>query len=131
MPGTYGKNLYRHYVETPLPPSDAKWKQLYKDNRGTAFSIDTNSLRYKNGYADLWLAVTLPDQEKDLSQIIYRVRINMAYKKVMTLSATEYNAAGKIRLHAAAEGAKETIPNDSPVEKVFEYLKNEIDSGRL
>lgn len=41
----------------------------------------------------------------------------------MTLSATEYNAAGKIRLHAAAEGAKETIPNDSPVEKVFEYLK--------
>lgn len=52
MPGTYGKNLYRHYVETPLPPSDAKWKQLYKDNRGTAFSIDTNSLRYKNGYAD-------------------------------------------------------------------------------
>lgn len=95
MPGTYGKNLYRHYVETPLPPSDAKWKQLYKDNRGTAFSIDTNSLRYKNGYADLWLAVTLPDQEKDLSQIIYRVRINMAYKKVMTLSATEYNAAGK------------------------------------
>ena len=118
-------------METPLPPSDAKWKQLYKDNRGTAFSIDTNSLRYKNGYADLWLAVTLPDQEKDLSQIIYRVRINMAYKKVMTLSATEYNAAGKIRLHAAAEGAKETIPNDSPVEKVFEYLKNEIDSGRL
>lgn len=131
MPGTYGKNLYRHYVETPLPPSDAKWKQLYKDNRGTAFSIDTNSLRYKNGYADLWLAVTLPDQEKDLSQIIYRVRINMAYKKVMTLSATEYNAAGKIRLHAAAEGAKENIPNDSPVEKVFEYLKDEIDSGRL
>lgn len=49
----------------------------------------------------------------------------------MTLSATEYNAAGKIRLHAATEGAKETIPNDSPVEKVFEYLKNEIDSGRL
>lgn len=41
----------------------------------------------------------------------------------MTLSATEYNAAGKIRLHAAAEGAKENIPNDSPVEKVFEYLK--------
>ena len=131
IPGTYGKNLYRHYVETPLPPSDAKWKQLYKDNRGTTFSIDTNSLRYKNGYADLWLAVTLPDQEKDLSQIIYRVRINMAYKKVMTLSATEYNAAGKIRLHAAAEGAKENIPNDSPVEKVFEYLKDEIDSGRL
>ena len=118
-------------METPLPPSDAKWKPLYKDNRGTAFSIDTNSLRYKNGYADLWLAVTLPDQEKDLSQIIYRVRINMAYKKVMTLSATEYNAAGKIRLHAAAEGAKENIPNDSPVEKVFEYLKDEIDSGRL
>ena len=46
----------------------------------------------------------------------------MAYKKVMTLSATEYNAAGKIRLHAAAEGTKENIPNDSPVEKVFEYL---------
>ncbi len=57
--------------------------------------------------------------------------MNMAYKKVMTLSATEYNVAGKIRLHAAAEGAKENIPNDSPVEKVFEYLKNEIDSGRL
>ena len=75
--------------------------------------------------------MTLPDQEKDLSQIIYRVRINMAYKKVMTLSATEYSAAGKIRLHAAAEGAKENIPNDSPVEKVFEYLKDEIDSGRL
>ena len=55
----------------------------------------------------------------------------MAYKKVMTLSATEYNAAGKIRLHAAAEGAKENIPNDSPVEKVFEYLKDEIDSSRL
>lgn len=33
IPGTYGKNLYRHYVETPLPPPDAKWKQLYKDNR--------------------------------------------------------------------------------------------------
>lgn len=47
IPGTYGKNLYRHYVETPLPPPDAKWKQLYKDNRGAAFSIDTNSLRYK------------------------------------------------------------------------------------
>ena len=131
IPGTYGKNLYRHYVETPLPPPDAKWKQLYKDNRGAAFSIDTNSLRYKNGYADFWLAVEAPNQEKDLSRIIYRIRMNMAYKKVMTLSATEYNAAGKIRLHAAAEGAKETIPNDSPVEKVFEYLKNEIDSGRL
>ena len=39
IPGTYGKNLYRHYVETPLPPPDAKWKQLYKDNRGAAFSL--------------------------------------------------------------------------------------------
>lgn len=95
MPGTYGKNLYRHYVETPLPPTDAKWKQLYKNNRGAAFSIDTNSLRYKNGYADFWLAVEAPNQEKDLSRIIYRIRMNMAYKKVMTLSATEYNAAGK------------------------------------
>ena len=49
----------------------------------------------------------------------------------MTLSATEYYAAGKIRLHAAASGAKEDIPADSPVEKIFDYLKNEIDSGRL
>ena len=63
IPGTYGKNLYRHYVETPLPPPDAKWKQLYKDNRGAAFSIDTNSLRYKNGYADFWLAVEVPNQD--------------------------------------------------------------------
>ena len=115
----------------PCPRLTRSGNSFTKDNRGAAFSIDTNSLRYKNGYADFWLAVEVPNQEKDLSRIIYRIKMNMAYKKVMTLSATEYNAAGKIRLHAAAEGAKENIPNDSPVEKVFEYLKDEIDSGRL
>ena len=45
MPGTYGKNLYRHYVETPLPPSDAKWKQLYKIQSVPADWISWRSIK--------------------------------------------------------------------------------------
>lgn len=131
MNGTYGKSLYTRYIETPLPPAAPQWKEIYKDGTGAVFSIDAATLRYKNGYADLWLSAVSPNEEKDFSQTIYRVRMNMAYKKVITLSATEYNYAGHIRLHAPAGGAKEDIPASSPVEKVFDYLKEEIDSGRL
>ncbi len=136
MPGTYGKSIYTHYIQTPIPHAeDFEWLPVYqeptKQYAGSTFSIDKKTLSYKDGYADFWLDASFPQEKKDFSRTIYRVKMNMAYKKVMTISATEYNYAGKIRLHAAGSKKWEEIPSNTPIEKVFNYLKEEIDSGRL
>jgi len=133
IPSSYGSNIMKHYVETPLPDErQMAWKEIYRDEAGqSVYRIDTNALTYKDGFAEFWMDAAYPRQEKNFSHAIYRVKMNMAYKKVMTLSATEYTPAGKVRLHAAGTKKWEDIPTSTPIEVVFNYLTDEIRSGRL
>ena len=133
LPSSYGSNILKHYIQTPMPDAKAMaWKEIYKSPDGqTIYAIDMNSLTYKDGYAEFWMDARYPRPEKNFSHAIYRVKMNMAYKKVMTLSATEYTPAGKVRLHAAGTKKWEDIPAATPIEVVFNYLTDEIRIGRL
>ena len=93
IPGTFGKSLYQHYVLTDMPDlENIHPLPVYTDVvSGSSFSIDRDSASYKNGYAEFWLIASYRKGNQPLYSVIYRVKMNMAYKKVMTLSATEYD----------------------------------------
>lgn len=133
VPGTVGKSIYHHYIETVMPdPQNSSWLLVFKDPATqSAYSIDRKRTTYKDGYAVFWLHAHYPHTENGPVNIIYRVKMNMAYKKIMTLSATEYAPDGKIKLHSAGSAKWSDIPSGVPLETVFLYLKEEVDSGRL
>ena len=136
LPNSFGKNVYTHFVEYPIPHfNHPLWLNVYKEDgvkyHGSTYDIEKNTISYKNGYATFWLRIAYPWKDQDFSAVIYQVKMDIPNKRVQTLSMTEYGFDGKIKTHGAGSAERSPIVADTPMEKVHHYIKTELDSGRL
>lgn len=135
-PGTFGKNIYTHFIENPIPRFEnprwlAIWHDQQKGKGGATIYIERDGLSYRDGYATFYFKVTAPDKNGALVTGIYHVKMNMAYKKVQALSITDYDANGHITAHGAGDRQRTDFSDDTPMGKLYAYINGELTSGRL
>ena len=136
LPNSFGKNVYTHFVEYPLPHfTHPVWLNVYKEDgvkyHGSTYDIEKNTISYKNGYATFWLRIAYPWKDQDFSAVIYQVKMDIPNKRVQTLSMTEYGFDGKVKSHGAGSNERTAITPDTPMAKVHQYLKTELEAGRI
>ena len=133
LSGTVGKSIYQHYIQAEMPdPQNSSWLLMYKNpNSHSSYYIDRKRTTYKDGYATFFMYAQIPNTENGPDNTIYRVKMNMAHKRIMLLSATEYTPDGKIKLHTAGTAKWGPLPKATPIKVIFQYLKDEVESGRL
>lgn len=136
LPNSFGKSMYTHLVENPLPHfNNPVWLNIYTENgvrfHGGTYDIEKNTITYKNGYATFWLRLSYPWKDQDFSAAIYQVRMDIPNKRVQTLSMTEYNYDGKIKSHGAGGKTRDPIAEGTPMEKAYQYIKHELDTGHI
>lgn len=136
LPNSFGKNVYTHFIAYPIPHfAHPQWLNVYKEDgvkyHGSTYDIEKNTISYKNGYATFWLRIAYPWKDQDFSAVIYQVKMDIPNKRVQTLSMTEYGFDGKIKTHGAGSAERAPIAADTPMSKVHQYIKTELESGRL
>lgn len=133
-PGTFGKNLYTHFIENPIPHFDnPRWLAVWHEQKqgGATLYLERSSLSYRDGYAMLYFKVAKPDKSGGLIASMYHVKMNMAYKKVQALSLTDYGTDGRITAHGAGSRTWANISPGTPMAKLYDYINGELTSGRL
>ncbi len=136
QPNSFGRNVYNHFVENPIPHfKNPEWMPIYKEEgikfHGSTYDIEKHTISYKNGYATFYLRIAYPWEDQNFSQVIYQVRMDVPNKRVQTLSMTEYDLQGKIKNHGAGGNDRTPIASDTPMEKIHTYIQREVESGRL
>ncbi len=136
QPNSFGRNVYTHFVENPLPHfKNPEWMTVYKEEgikfHGSTYDIEKHTISYKNGYATFFLRIAYPWEDQNFSKVIYQVRMDVPNKRVQTLSMTEYDLNGKIKNHGAGSSDRTPIAEDTPMEKIHTYIKGEVDAGKL
>lgn len=136
LPNSFGKNIYTHFIEYPIPHfTKPLWLTVYKEDgvkyHGSTYDIEKNTIQYKNGYATFWLRIAYPWKEQNFSAVIYEVKMDIPNRRVQTLSMTEYGYDGKIKSHGAGSTERSSITPDTPMAKVHQYIKGELESGRI
>lgn len=136
LPNSFGKNVYTHFIEYPIPHfTHPTWLMVYKEDgvkyHGSTYDIEKNTIQYKNGYATFWLRIAYPWKDQDFSAVIYQVKMDIPNKRVQTLSMTEYGFDGKIKTHGAGSQERSPISDDTPMAKVHQYIKTELEAGRI
>lgn len=133
-PRTFGKNLYTHFIENPIPHfENPRWLAIWHDQKktGTTMYLERNSLSYRDGYATFYFKVSAPSPAAGTVFSIYRVKMDIAYKKVQALSITNYGADGRVTAHGAGDRIRVKIDDDTPMKKLYDYINDELTSGRL
>lgn len=135
-PHSFGMNLYTHFVENPLPRfTNPDWVTLYTEKsiryQGSSYAVEKNTISYKNGYATFWLRLSYPAKDKDFSSAIFHVKMDVPNKRIQSLSMTTYDYEGHVRSHGAGARVWEKISPDTPMDKVHDYINQELLAGRI
>lgn len=126
--GTQGETLFRTYVENPIPDiTSIIWVPVDKNN--TKYAIDRKGMRYRDGYADFWLYAK--SSEAPVAYVVYHLKMNMAYNRIKTLSATGYDGENRIVSHLPGASSWEPIPPHTILEDIFLSIKKELVQGSL
>lgn len=133
---SFGMNLYDHYISHPLPRfNQPVWLIIHKEEgvrfHGSTYDVEKNTISYKDGYATFWVRISYPWKDQDFSKVVYQVKMDMPHKKIQTLSMTSYDFEGKVKAHGAGSRDREDIVSGSPMEKVYEYINKELNSGHI
>lgn len=128
--GTEGYVLYQRYVAAPVPDiSSMVWSPIKEGN--TRYLINKKDLTYKDGYADFWLYVQNNSPTTEKAYTIYHVKMNIAYSRLKTLSATTYSNDHHIVAHLLGTPRWEAIPQDTLLHEIFLSIKKDVDQGIL
>lgn len=128
--GTEGYVLYQRYVAAPIPDiSSMVWSPIKEGN--TRYLINKKDLTYKDGYADFWLYVQNNSPTTEKAYTIYHVKMNIAYSRLKTLSATTYSNDHRIVAHLLGAPRWDAIPQNTLLYEIFLSIKNDVNQGIL
>lgn len=128
--GTEGYVLYQRFVAAPVPDiSSMVWSPIKEGN--TQYLINKRDLTYKDGYADFWLYAQNNSPTTEKAYTIYHVKMNIAYSRLKTLSATTYSNDHRIVAHLLGTPRWEAIPQDTLLHEIFLSIKKDVDQGIL
>lgn len=126
--GTQGETLFHTYVENPIPDvTSIIWVPVDKNN--TKYAIDRKGMRYRDGYADFWLYAK--SSNPLMAYVVYHLKMNMAYGRIKTLSATGYDGNHRVVSHLPGASSWESIPPHTILEDIFLSIKEDLAQGSL
>lgn len=124
--GSTGQLIYQNYVKNPIPSiASIIWSPVDKNNN---YLIDKKGLTYKDGYAEFWIYARKTKPNNKIKYVIYRVKMNMAYQRIKTLSATSYDDKDHIVSHVFGAPSWNTIQENTVLYDIYKDLKKDIDN---